>query len=290
MGTKRIIFSPCLLYENEDFFDWMNLRETLSFISEYLDCVLDTYEGSFFHKDSWYSNPRCDVNMMTYFSKNIFPLLCELSGKGTSYSFDNFISLSEIEIDKSFKITNKTEFKLLISYIYEINRDCIVFVGTPNYEFKNSYLDLHMKDIIIQVPIIKNPWVDETGHFDFFISEEIKNYDEPFPCKAICKEIGSIRIDKGNRALYEKYGDIIAKRNGYSKLPYTKNQYKAVPYYKRHDNEYIICLDMLHGTFEVFKKQQGTRYENYKGEYDFCGNYIKAKKSDANTHKCYKYY
>lgn len=229
--------------------------------------------------------------MMAYFSQHILPKLCELSENGTEYSIEDIISLDEIVLSDNFCITNKSEFELMSSYIYYKNQNCIIFLGNPNYNFENSYLDFNftLKGNDFKIPVIKNPWFDETGNFDSFVLEKIKKHDEPFPCKAICEKIGKLEIKQSDRASYEKYGNIVAKRNGYYRVPYTTRQYKDVPYYKRNDSEYIICLDMLHGTFEVFKRQ-GSKYEDYKGEYDFCGNHIENKKSDPNTHKCYRYY
>ena len=93
-------------------------------------------------------------------------------------------------------------------------------------------------------------------------------YNNIFPYKELCFKIGSTTLEIGNKSLFKQYAKIIAERNGYHKLRYSSRQYKNVPYYIRDDEEYIICVDTLHGLFEVFQKS-GSTYENYKGEYDF---------------------
>ena len=114
-------------------------------------------------------------------------------------------------------------------------------------------------------------------------------YNNIFPYKELCFKIGSTTLEIGYKSLFKQYAKIIAERNGYHKLPYSSRQYKNVPYYIRDDEEYIICVDTLHGLFEVFQKS-GSTYENYKGEYDFSCNKVSGKTSSSETHICYKYY
>ncbi len=284
----KILLSPCLFIKNNEITNLGELINVLNFANEYLDVSWDMCDSSLLSENKWFSFPKYKTTIYNQFTSIVIPLLRKLNKNNVPVKAS--ITNKSYNINcNSYIITDLEEFNSIINYVSLARDTLLMFVGMINNECDNDF------NIIIDnnphlIPIVKNPWIDESGNFNFFISEKIKNYDDPFPCKDVCKEIGSIKISKGNRALYEKYGDIIAKRNGYSKLSYSANQYKDAPYYKRNDNKYIICLDMLHGTFEVFKKQQGSRYENYQGEYDFCGNYIKAKKSDPNTHKCYKYY
>lgn len=286
---QRIIFSPCLLYSNEDFYDWHILFDTLDFIEKYLDCGLDTYEGSFFHCDSWYSNPQCDISMMNYFSQSIFPSLLSLSEKGDQYKLDHIIPLEQVNLDPDFKITHKYEFELLLTYLYTHNRDCMIFVGTENFGYKEIDFNIFFtKDRVnITLPIIKNPWLEESENFNHCIKEEIKDYKEIFPCKPLCERMLQIDIKVGDKSNFKKYAGIVALRNGYYRLPYSSSQYKNVPYYRRNDQEYTICVDTLHGFFETFQKT-GSTYDKYTGEYDFSCNEVSGKTSSSENHICYK--
>lgn len=292
MAVQQIIFSPCLLYENENFFDWQNLYDTLKFIYDFLDCKLVTYKGSFFHIESWYTKPKCDVNMMNYFSQHILPYLQKLSEDGEIFSLtENLIPLNEVLIDSDFKVTNKEEFELILSYLYFYNINCLMFVGLPNYNYLNTklcinYINANENRHLL---LIKNPWLDETGYFNSIIKKEVINFNNIFPCKELCTKIGLNKLETGNISQYKKYGEIIALRNKYYKLPYSDRQYKNVPYYMRYDGKYIICLDTLHCTYEVFKRT-GSKYEDYQGEYNFSCEKIISKSSPSESHICYKYY
>lgn len=165
----------------------------------------------------------------------------------------------------------------------------ILFLGESNYNFTPQYIKIVILLNNFNIPVVKNVWLDESGNFNNFIKESVKNYKEVFPCKTLCTQIGNKKIKIGDKSLFKKYAKIIAERNGYHKLPYSSRQYKKVPYYMRNDEEYIICVDTLHGFFEVFKKL-GNTYEDYKGEYDFSCNKVSGKTSSSKTHICYKYY
>lgn len=286
---QRIVFSPCLLYDNEDFYDWHILYNTLDFIEKYLDCELDTYEGSFFHCDSWYSNPECDLSLMNYFSQSILPSLQNLSEKGTQYKIDSVVTLDQVDLDSDFKITNRHEFELLLSYIYYHNKDCVLFVGNKNIKYKKYSLNIFFsqKMINIKLPIVKNPWLEESENFNHFIKEDIKNYKEIFPCKPLCQKMLEIEIEVGDKSNFKKYAEIVAFRNGYYRLSYSSSQFKNVPYYRRNDEEFTICVDTLHGFFETFQKT-GSTYGKYTGEYDFSCNEVSGKSSSSENHICYK--
>lgn len=47
-GKSKIMLSPCMVCENEEIYDWMLLNDTLDFIDRYLECGLDSIEGSIF--------------------------------------------------------------------------------------------------------------------------------------------------------------------------------------------------------------------------------------------------
>lgn len=271
---ERIIFSPCLLYENENFFDWANLEKTLPFINKYLDCALDTYEESFFHISSWYSKPKCDITMMNYFSQKILPILCDLSNKGTTYTFKNIVKLEETYVDPNFSITNKCEFQLLLTYLYNSNKKCLLFVGKSNYEFKLSFLNVkfNISEKTCNVPIVKDPWFDMTGNFDNCIVQHKNN--SILPNSFLCTQLDSKMKDEAKTicgikgSLYKKYGKVIALRNYFKEYKPKHPFEKDTDYYISIDNKYIISVDLLHGHFEVFNatgKQLWIKQINFSG-------------------------
>lgn len=184
--------------------------------------------------------------------------------------------------------TDCEEFNCILNCIYQSNQENLLFVGSINKDI-NDILVFLLNGRTVNISVVKNVWLDESGHFDNLIKEDIKDYTNVFPCKELCCKIGSTILEIGNKALFKKYAKIIAERNGYHKLPYSSRQYKNVPYYMRNDGEYIICVDTLHGLFEVFQKT-GSTYESYKGEYDFSCNEVSGKTSSSETHICYKSY
>ena len=55
MVIQKIMFSPCMVCENEEIYDWVFFNDILDFINEYLDCGLDSIEESIFNEQSWYN-------------------------------------------------------------------------------------------------------------------------------------------------------------------------------------------------------------------------------------------
>lgn len=281
------ILSPCLYLKDNELKNLGELIETLEFIDNYLEINFGITNLSILHENNWYSLPKYKSTVYNQFTTLVVPLLKKLSKKV------NIIQVTDPNINysisqKTYLITDCEEFNYLLNFIKHSPNNCILFVGSANKNVDDT-LDIVVNSKTFNIPVVKNVWFDESGHFDSLILESVKNYNNVFPCKELCCKIGNTILEIGNKSLFKKYAKIIAKRNGYYKLPYSSRQYKNVPYYMRNDKEYIICVDTLHGLFEVFQKT-GSTYENYKGEYDFSCNEVSGKTSSSETHICYKSY
>lgn len=159
MVMQKIMLSPCLICENEEIYDWVMLEDTLKFINNYLECGLDSVEGSIFHMNSWYTPPAFCVNMYNYFTACIFPLLSDLLKKGEVYSVEKDIESKYKDIQNSdFIITNYDEVNILIYYTQYINNDYVMFVGKPNYKLKEQYIEILSEKKMMKIPVVKNPF------------------------------------------------------------------------------------------------------------------------------------
>lgn len=282
------LLSPCLYIENNEIKNLTQLFEVLDFTNSFLDAKLGFSASSILAIENWFSFPQYKQSIYNQFSTLIVPLLKKILCNYTSNEFSNDDIDYKIS-DKKYIITDAKEFNNLLQYILctKADEEYLLFVGKSNIEIDN-FLNLYIRGIEIKLPIIKELLFDKTGNYNQYIKESVKNYNEPFPCKDLCLDIGKQILETGNKSLYKKYGKIIAERNGFLKLPYSSKQYKNVPYYIRRDKEYVICIDTLHGTFEVFKKTFGDTYKDFRGEYDFSCNKIEDKNSSSSTHICYK--
>lgn len=290
---KKIALSPCLICKNETLYNWTKLYDVLSFVSLYLDCSLDTYEGSFYHENNWLQPPACEMQIFSYVASNILPLLIELSQKGKSYKIDEELLTDYTTIPSDFVVTNHSEFKLLQSYLLNINSDCILFLGESNLNFSEDCLTIKSegKEKVI-IPVIKETYTDKTGHFDNCLFPQ--NSNEIFTNAVVCKDLDKeMKIKaKGvtNSTLFKKYAKCIALRNKFN--PYIfPDPYIDTDYYIRDDKKYIISTDLLHGTFEVF---YGSGEQLWFAEYSFSGEELYAPKTNKElnkmrqTHKVHK--
>ena len=284
----RAIISPCLYMYGGDIINFFELETVLSFIEQYLDIGIDNIDGSILGENNWYKIPPFNLNLYNSFTTVIVPLLTKLRRRGNDVAIDT--SDIEYSIDAKYAVSNETEVQCIVKYITQtINQDnVIMFVGNINRNI-GDYLNFTINDSKIKIPVITDVWLDESGNFNSYLLEKDKPSNKIFPHKDVCSKLAEYVYAAKDASLYSKYGDIIAQRNGYYKLPYSTNQYKNVPYYRSKDKTYTICIDLLHGTYEVFKKS-GHTYEDYQGEYGFDGNHIENKLSTPENHKCYRKY
>lgn len=273
------MFSPCTICDNDGTYNWELFCDTLDFINEYLDCEMDTIEGSAFHEDLWYIPPTCTIAFFDLFSSAIAGNLQKLISRGNSYSCssDGFCNEYNIQ-NKDYFISNKQELDFLMYYTANINSDYLLFLGNSNHDINSDYLDVLFQYKNIHIPVIKDPWLDETGHFDDCIIPQEPN--EIFVNRKLCEKLdekmhseeNSINGPRGS--FYKKYGKIVAHRNNF--IPYKpKNPYdQSTDYYIRRDGKNIISVDMLHGHFEVFNPN-GKRL--WRWQYNFSGEQIELK-------------
>ena len=136
-------------------------------------------------------------------------------------------------------------------------------------------LKLYINDIPYKIPVICDPFLDETGNFNKYI-KNIVNNTELFKYKDICTKLVNKmkeQISQGQRNgnLYKKYGEIIALRNKFS-IYYPKNPYNTnTTYFLSDDRKNIISIDLKHGHFEVF---DNTNQQLWVAKYDIYGNEI----------------
>lgn len=280
------LLSPCLYLENNELKNLGELIEVLDFISRFLDVNIDLSNLSILCEGNWYSFPKYKPTIYNQFATCVVPLFKKLKNR-VIINQDINKNIKYHDLDRHYTITDLDEFNCVVSCI-QSTKNYLLFVGNINKDIGDTFT-ISINSVSLDIPTVKDVWLDESGNFDNLIRKSAKNYNDIFPCRELCSKIGHTVQEIGNKSLFKKYAKIIAERNGYHRLPYSSRQYKNVPYYIRNDDEYIICLDTLHGLFEVFKRS-GNTYENYKGEYDFSCSKVSGKTSSVKTHICYKNY
>lgn len=289
MVMQKIMLSPCLICENENIYDWVSLKDILLFIRDFLDCGLDSIEGSIYHMDSWYAPPAFEINIFNYFTTYIFPILSDLLRKGDDYHLEGSVKSTCSDIQNSdYVITNSNEVKLLVYYTQHINSDYVLFVGKPNYQLKGKNIEISSEKQVLLVPVVKNPYLEENDSFNSFIKKDLTESTQIFMNKELCVKLDEkMKAEaKGLYGLkgshYKKYGEIIALRNNYVEYN-PKNPYnKDTKYFIRNDGKYIISIDLLHGHFEVF---HGGGEQLWFAAYNFSGEeiYVPSSKKELET-------
>lgn len=282
---SSFVLSPCLIEPitdniNENMKRIKHLGETIQFIRNNLDIIMLYKDNSVFLNITPYVPPLDNLQMATYFASIILPCILELSEKGREVSFKG----ENYSIDESYKSVDDTESNIMCDCIADSSKCPLLFVGLENC-CCNDNIKVCVDGVSYIANVVKDVYSDKTGFFDDYI-KLAKNSVDVFPNKGLCLKIVSQTPSKRDTGFYKEYSEIIAKRNGYSKMKYDSRHYKAnAPHFLRNDNRYAIVLDDVHGTFEVFDYT----YKNpkYMGEYSFDGNLIENKTSDINTHRFY---
>lgn len=279
MVMQKIILSPCLVCENENIYDWTLLEDTLFFINNFLDCGIDSIEGSIFHPNSWYTPPSFCLNMFNYFTSTIFPILNELLRKGDEFIIGKGVGTEYEILNKEFTVTNNNEMDLIAYYLKHINKNPLMFIGKINYGLKDALLKMSFDKEILEIALIKNPWLEETESFNKFIKNSLNENSCIFPNKNLCTQLNELMkteaklisgVLKGSH--YKKYGKIIAYRNNFVDYPVCDPFEPETDYYIRNDGKYILSVDLIHGTFEVFYGSN----ELWFAEYNFLGEELEA--------------
>lgn len=282
----KLIISPCLYIKDNKISNLAELYELLDFVDKYLDIGLDSIKQSILCEDNWFKIPPYDITMYNFFIIKIIPLLRRLWDKGGVPLDVNIIENCRIQED--YYVTDEYEFKLMLSYIFEQEASYLLGLGTLNNHIKNELIceQLNPVKTIKSVPVVSNVWLDETGNYDDYISKAIAQEDEVFVNKVICSKFKQYVNEKvqglssnEKPTIYKYYGKIIAKRNNFIQFN-PSDSHKDTIYFRRYDGKYIISVDTMHGTFEVFNSSLKT---SKHAEYDFNCKQITQK--NKNKHK-----
>lgn len=287
------VISPCLLKNKDDnFFESQELLNsfstTINFILNNLKINLLVHKQSILFNLYPFMPPLKQVNLATFFCANIANNLNKLLAEGSIISDSDIKQkIGDVvwEIGDSYVPVDERECELLCQCIAYTNSNVIMFVGTTNYECLDKVSITTNQNAYI-ADIVKDVYTDLTGHFDGYIKTNNTN-KEVFPNKHLCEKLVEQISDKRDASIYHKYADVIAKRNRYKKMSHNPRWYKDnAPHYCREDNKYIIVLDDVHGTFEVYDNT--TNPPTYKKEYNFYGEPVSGKTSNAETHKFFR--
>ena len=276
MVTQKIMFSPCMVCNIDEMYDWVLLYETLDFIDKYLECGLDSIETSIFHRNSWYAPPAFNLSMYNVFTTNIFPKLDNLLRKGNEYSLSDLSSKGTSSLQNSdYVVTNPQEIELIKAYTECINQNYVLFIGKPNYGLKGKTLNIKTDNGVVSIPVVKDPYIEKTTAYNSFIKTSLST--GPFPNSEMCAKLDEEMHDEAKNivglkgSLYKQYGEIIALRNGFCEY-HPKNPYnKDTKYFISSDKKYVISIDLLHGLFEVF---DGNSSKQWIAEYNFSGKLL----------------
>lgn len=284
----KIIISPCLFLKDRQLKNLGDLENTLNFINRFLDVEWDMISLSLLDEDNWINLPTNKPQLYNYFFDSITNLLKDINKKKIKYLVpDNNVSLT---IDESYQILDNDELLYIAKYVRDTNEKIIMFVGLDNYTVPDI-LNINIDNVMYNLPIVKNPWLDKSGNFDKYIIPQ--HCDRYFTNGILCTQLDEEMKNKANKSsenqtLYKDYGRIIAYRNGFIdydvKDPYDEN----TDYYK--NKKCSISVDILHGHFEVF--QRGGK-ELWIHQYNFSGQEIpysheKTIKEMQNTHRIHK--
>ena len=283
----HFVLSPCIVKDiNGDFVDEMetldNYNRLLGFAGRWLSLRFLIHERSLY-KQLWaYLPPLCDQSLAGFFASNIMPKFQSLISDGdvvweepceNAFKSEGYICVDQDECD-------------LIACCIEqaAASDILMFVGLINSSVKSPII-IEINNNPVTLNLLNDPYKCEEDFLNKIIEMKDSNKMCIFPCAEICEYFIEKAKNEKTTASYQLCADVIAKRNGYSKLAYDARRYKPdVPCYISRNKDYYVSLDFLHGTFEVFD----ARNASYIGEYGFDGKLITAKTSDPNTHKFYK--
>lgn len=283
------LLSPCILKDsNGEFVESMdNLQyyaKLLGFAIKWLDLKLLIHEKSFYNQLWEYSPPLSDLTLSSYFATNITSKFQSLVADGqVIYDEEETCSFES----KQYICVDQHECDLIACCLGKVPEgEALMFVGLKNSDVTiPTEIKFNSKEHTIN--LIYDPYKTESTILDSSLKIFASSKSCIFPYAEICDFFIKKAETEKSKSAYQLYGDIIAKRNGYSKMPYDAKRYKQdAPCYISRNRNFFISLDDLHGTFEVFDAT--TKKASYIGEYSFDGLLITSKFSDPNTHKFFK--
>lgn len=292
----KVIFSPCLYCRSNELFDLYLLNDTLDFIVNYLDGVLDDYENVFYNDNQLFMPPIINnvTEMMQYTA--ITTNLYKLKLNGENINIVNHENPYEIN-NSDFQIVNDSEFQKIIDYLQHLFlhnqlHDVLLFTDKVNDSYNNKEINITINDTSHNIPIVGDPMLDESGNFNSYISLSVGEEYKIFKCRDMCtqlvKKVEENYSSGRNGSLYKHYGKVIALRNlfdfYYPKRPFEKDTH----YFISHDKQYIISIDLKHGHFEIFDNTNG---QLWIAKYKFSGEVIseptdlKQLKAERTNHR-----
>lgn len=299
----KAILSPCLFFdyensnkeqkqENTDY-----LHDTLQFIYDYLDIDLDEYVNSPYDDQKWYI-PNFEYEKLDYdlLTAKIYPLIVKLL-----YRHQHQIDVSHYENEQLSENNfinldaDTTDFLKYLNYLRTNDLHGIIFVGLSEKSKEIDIIDTkkHENHIVCDnnftLSVIRDLYLTASDKFDSIITNfDEKNY---FPCHDLCNkfeeairnyEIKESLSHDDKIALYKKYFEVIAKRNGYVHSESLSRIHNR-KYYVNTDNTVAISCDTLHGGIEVFT---GNQFKHHEGQFTFSCNKDKTEtKKNKGTHR-----
>lgn len=287
----KVALSPCLMYFDNDADNidkhYALLSDTINFIFNNFQKTMefDYYCGAPY--ENYTINPP-DYKMSLHFFSQINQLFSrvQLMVSKDQINLDNYTEVCPMDNYKLPEIDYSHTFLKYINYILKNKKDSILFLGKPNYTLNTP---VKFKEGIL--PAVKN--IKNELYKEFNDLYAVDCTDEIFPKKEACRKANAIVLKKCNkiskeekRAIYIKYGRLIAGRNNFiydTKLSQlnSKIQKQERKIYKSSSKPiFYLSLDFESGGFEVFDKNC-----KHLGQYNFSCD--KVKKSDPNNHKLY---
>lgn len=282
----KVILSPCLYMKGTQDFCLFSLTETLMFIYDNLIGGLDDYEKAFYNQNRFYQPPVTHYND-SYLYQKTFDLIRKLVMRGEIIADGDFLEIIYSIFEKDYSIVDDSEFQIMcnyLNYLFSKNKlnDVIMFTGEKNKQLSTSKINIKLNDEVVSIPVVKDVWEEETDIFNLYINPNSINIKEIFPNKNLLNELYlkfkrlEQDIEEKNKpSFYKHYGNIFALRNNYKKYHIDKPYVPETNYYRRYDEKYIISIDLLHGTFEVFNGND----ELWIAEYKFSGDVFYEAKS-----------
>lgn len=271
------------------------LKNSIAFAVNYLDVVVDTYNGAPYHH---YYNPpsTCCVPPITksLTVKNKFSEirkdLLRMMRNGQDITLSGKTAYCDTMVLDPDSVTTVP----FLAYVYSL-----IF----NSQQGNSYLLLLSKVNDSCAPIVtfqsegasftmtavSNPAIDCNGViFEYF--KACANANEMFPQKGTCIDLNQAFLDivtssqlsvPEKKIFYKKFGDEVASRNYYQNQPEISRRNPQYKVYVHAHRRYYLSIDCEHGAIEIFSCNG--QHPIHLGEYNFSCNF--QKDADPTTHK-----
>lgn len=278
----RVIFSPTFFEERELY---VELSHILDFVIECMnEGVVDKGVISFISSyigNVSYNNDPYFKNVLV---KQIFDKMRDCIPKNS-----NIILTRYTKIKKPNNWADNDYLSFLLQYFYYIlnnNLECVMILSKNDVKKK---IHIDYEGTVIDINYIFNPYSCEIDMIKNYIHFNMNNENKLFIRKYLCKhtnyyfknEIKGLAKNFQN-PIFQKYGDIVAERNGYqfdqaltslnkrrvnSKKKNKKKKNRRVYKIIRDRDIFYISIDYEHGAMELFEHH--LPIGNHLGEYNF---------------------